>query len=53
MKGDSCLEDVNRDRNGDQWTYLGNIEEVRLTRLGSKFKMRGEEEGEGYMRGNC
>lgn len=54
MKDDGCLDDRSRGNNGKQ-TYLGNIEEVKWTRLDSGFNLRcvDEEEGEENRKDKC
>ena len=43
MEDDSCLDNKSRERNGDKWMHLGNIEEVTLTRLDSRRRGRRRE----------
>lgn len=43
MEDDSCLDNKSRERNGDKWMYLGNIEEVILIRFDSRRRGRRRE----------
>lgn len=43
---DGCLDEKSRNRNGDKWAQVGNIEEIKLTRISCRSDLRcvGEEE---------
>lgn len=36
----SCLDEESRNRNGEKWAQAGNIEEVKLTKLGCRSDLR-------------